>query len=77
MYLFTHTHIHIPQIHTIAYNIDKQQGPVYSTENYIEYLVITYNGKESGKEYIYMNEYICFQIHVSEALCYIPETNTS
>ena len=23
---------------------------LYSTKNYIQYLVITYNGKESGKE---------------------------
>ena len=26
---------------------------MYSTGNYIQYLVITYNGKESKKEYIY------------------------
>ena len=26
----------------------------YSTGNYIQYLVITYNGKESEKEYIYI-----------------------
>ena len=26
----------------------------YSTGNYIQYLVITYNGKESKKEYIYV-----------------------
>ena len=26
---------------------------LYSTENYTQYLVITYNGKESEKEYIY------------------------
>ena len=30
---------------------------LYSTGNYIQYLVITYNGKESEKEYIYI--YIC------------------
>ena len=27
---------------------------LYSTGNYIQYLIITYNGKESEKEYIYM-----------------------
>ena len=32
---------------------DKQQGP----ENYIQYLAITYNGKESEKEYIYICMY--------------------
>ena len=27
---------------------------LYSTGNYIQYLIITYNGKESEKEYIYI-----------------------
>ena len=27
---------------------------LYSIRNYIQYLVITYNGKESEKEYIYV-----------------------
>ena len=27
---------------------------LYSTGNYIQYLMITYNGKESEKEYIYI-----------------------
>ena len=35
--------------HTAIYKIDKQQGPSYSTGNYTQYSVITYN----GKEYIY------------------------
>ena len=34
---------------TTIYKIDKQQGPTYSTGNYIQYLVITYTGKESEK----------------------------
>ena len=38
---------------------------LYDTRNYIQCLIITYNGKESGKEQIYM--------YVS--LCYVPETN--
>ena len=37
--------------------IDKQQGPTYSTENYIQYLLITCNGKES-ENHIYMYVYI-------------------
>ena len=38
----------------------KQQGPLsYSTGNYIQCLVITYNGKESEKEYIYISESLC------------------
>ena len=39
---------------------------LYSTGNYIQYLVITYNGKESVKEYI------C----ITESLCCVLETNT-
>ena len=35
--------------------MDKQKGPtVYSTGNYIQYLVIKHNGKEYEKEYIYI-----------------------
>ena len=32
-------------IQTTIYKIDKQQGFTVSTGNYIQYLVITYNGK--------------------------------
>ena len=41
--------------------------PLYSIGNYIQYLIINYNGKESEKEYI------C----ITESLCYTPETNTT
>ena len=34
--------------------MDKQQGILYSTGNYIQYPVINHNGKEYEKEYIYM-----------------------
>ena len=44
---------------------------VYCTGDYIQYLVITYSGKESEKEHMYM--YIC----MSESLCCTPETNTT
>ena len=40
------------QIHTIIYKISNKDL-LYSTENYIQYLVTTYNGEESDKEYIY------------------------
>ena len=40
---------------------------LYSTGNYAQYLIITYNGKEYEKEYIYT--YLCI------SLCYTPETN--
>jgi len=34
-----------------------------------QYLIIIYNGKESGKEYTY--------IFITESLCYTPEANTT
>ena len=36
------------------YRMDNQQGPPYSTGNYIQYPVINHNGKEYEKECIYM-----------------------
>ena len=44
---------------------------LYSTGNYIQYLVKTYNGKESKIEYIYIN------ILITELLCYTLESNTT
>ena len=41
------------------------KGPLYSTGNYIQYLVITYNGKES--------ETMC--VWITESLCCIRESN--
>ena len=40
-------------IQTTIYKINNKVL-LYSTGNYIQYLVIHYNGKESGKEYIYI-----------------------
>ena len=35
------------QMHTTTYKMGKQQGfTIYRTGNYIQYLVITYNGRE-------------------------------
>ena len=45
--------------------------------------VITYKGKESEKEYIYIYiytytyTYIHIYAYITEALCCIPETNTT
>ena len=41
---------------------------MYSTRNYVQYLVKTYEEKESGK-YIYF--------YKTESLCYTLETNTT
>ena len=52
--------------------MDKQQGftvKLYSTGDYIQHLIITYNGKESEKEYIF---YICIK---TKSLCCVPETH--
>ena len=32
--------------------------PLYSTDNYVQYLVITYNGRESEKGYVYTYIYM-------------------
>ena len=45
------------QIHSTIYIIN-DKNLLYSTENYIHYLVITYMVKESEKEYIYIYMYI-------------------
>ena len=51
----------------------KNQRSWYSTGNYIQHVVITYNGKESEKEYIiYM-----YNIYITESLCWTPETDTT
>ena len=39
-------------VHTTIYKINNKDL-LYSTGSYIQYLIITYNGKESEKEYIY------------------------
>ena len=45
---------------------------LYSTGNYIQYLVITHNGKESEKEMC-----VCIHVCVTEPLCCTLETNTT
>ena len=44
-------------MHIIIYTIDNKDL-LYGTGNYIQYLVTTYNGKESEKAYIYIYIYI-------------------
>ena len=43
-------------MHIIIYTIDNKDL-LYGTGNYTQYLVTTYNGKESEKEYILYIEY--------------------
>ena len=52
-------------MHTIIYKINNKDL-LNSTGNYIQYLVITYNGNESEKEYIHLCIYIIYMyIHVN------------
>jgi hypothetical protein len=37
-----------------VYKIDNQQGPTAQHREYIQYLIITDNGRESEKEWIYV-----------------------
>ena len=51
---------------TTIYRLGKQQGPVYSTGNYIQYPVINHNGKKSesltipsaGKDANYITKFL-------------------
>ena len=51
--------------------MDKQQGLLYSTGNYIQYPVIIHNGKEYENECMYIYIHIC----ITESLCYTAEIN--
>ena len=61
----------------------KQQDLLYGTGNYTQYLVITYNAKESEKEYIYTHTHTHTHTHtymyvcITESLCCTLETNTT
>ena len=43
---------------------------LYSTGNYIQYIVMNYNGKEHDKEYTYMYIYCCLVTKLCPTLCY-------
>ena len=47
----THKYVHIKPI--------TNKDLLYSTGNYIQYLIITYNGKESEKQYIDLSKSLC------------------
>ena len=54
-------------MYTIKYRMDKQQGPTYSTGNYIQYPVINHSGKGYFlKKNVYM--------YITESLCCTTET---
>ena len=65
------TSLQLPNIYTLyAYKTDKQGLTVYSTTRYTQDIVITYNEKESKKDFAYV--YIA--IYISITFC-PPETN--
>ena len=43
--------------------------------SYTQYLVMTYNGRESEKENMYVC--VCVYIYITETLCCTLETNTA
>ena len=49
---------------------------LYSTGNYTQYFVMTYNGKEYEKEYTYSHTYVYTHTHIYkiESLCWTLET---
>ena len=56
-------------LYTLLYIKQINKDLLYSTGNYIQYLVITYNGEKSEKEYMCA----CIYTHTTESLC--PETH--
>ena len=56
---FTQMNLFIKQTHTAICNISKLL--LYGTENCIQYLVITYNGKESENIYIQQDHFAIYQ----------------
>jgi len=63
------------QMYNTIQKIENNKDLPYSTGNYIQYLIINYNGKESENAYkcIY---FVCICMCVCESLCYSPESNT-
>ena len=62
------------KIHTLLYIKQiTNKDLLYSTGNYIQYLVITYHGGECKKEYVYTHTHT----HKYESLCCEPEINTT
>ena len=62
-------------MHTTVYKIDKDL--LYSPRNYIQYLLITYNGNKIKKRIYTHILYIDSVIYITESICPTPETNTT
>ena len=60
-------------IYTLLYIRQINKDLLYSTGNSIQYLIVTNNGKESEKEYIYIYILMC----IIDSLCCTPKTNTT
>lgn len=50
----------------MEYRMDKQQGPTYSTGNYIQYSMVNHNRKNMKKN-----------VYRTESLCSISDINTT
>lgn len=60
---------------TTVYKVDKQQGPLVSTENYIQYLAIACNGRKSDKECVGGGDHFAVNLkHVVNRVCFSLKT---
>ena len=62
------------QVHTAIHKLCIQQDLLYSTGYVIQYLVITYNRKQSEKEEIYVHHIYNIYKCITETLCCTSET---
>ena len=53
------------------------QVPLQNTGNYIQYPMVSHNGKEYEKECVYIVYVYTIHTHISESLCCIAEVNTT
>ena len=62
-----------PWEYHFIYKMDKQKGPLYSTDDYIQYPVINHKRKEYEKECVFIHICVC----ITGMLSCRAETNTT
>ena len=57
----------------------KKQDPLYSTGNYVQYLITNHNGKEYEKEYVCVCVCVCVYtcVCIMDSFCCTAEINTA
>ena len=53
----------------------KKQDPLYSTGNYVQYLITNHNGKEYEKEYVCVCVCVCVHVCVYNGLILLYSRN--